>query len=51
MQDERNELIRTIVQKCATCNHGRANLQCHKKSCHNKQVRLCLKKIQQIDKK
>jgi hypothetical protein len=53
--DEKNELIRKIVQVCASCGHfkgqGKAAECDRKKSlCHSKRVRRWLGKIEKIDK-
>ena len=52
MNDERNELVRQIVQTCAACKHGRANLICrqNQSQCHSPKVRKWLKQIQEIQK-
>ena len=49
-ESELNELTRQIAQKCMVCKYGRAKMKCTQKSCHNKQVRENLKKIEQINK-
>lgn len=43
-----NELKIQIAQKCMVCKYGRATMKCPKKTCHNKQVRANLKKIEQL---
>ena len=45
---EENELTRKVVQACAGCKHGKARLVCHRKNCHNKQVRGWLKKLKTL---
>ena len=53
MNDEENELVRQIIQKCAACKHGRSHLTCRQKTsqCHSRKVREWLKQIQKIQNK
>ena len=51
----RNDLIRKIVQVCATCSNGQGKgrgLVCNRKrGCHSKRVTKWLKELQEIDSK
>lgn len=47
---ELNELKRQIAQACMVCRYGRANMECTRKSCYKKQVRVNLKKIDELNK-
>lgn len=54
-RDERNELIRKILQVCGACSHGQGKgrgLICDRKrsQCHSKQVRKWLKEIERLEK-
>jgi hypothetical protein len=49
VDDERNELVRKIMQVCARCKFLQKDATCAKKSCHYKRVKQWLKRIKEID--
>lgn len=54
MADEKNELVRKILQVCGACSHGQGKgrgLVCDRKKslCHSKKVRQWLKEIKQLE--
>ena len=51
MRDEKNELIRKILQVCAACPHLKPDASCDRKKsqCHSKRVRAWLKKIEELE--
>lgn len=50
METEVNQLIRQVAQVCMNCKHGRAQMKCTHRQCHNRKVRGWLKQIDEINK-
>ena len=48
---QRNELVRKILQVCASCPHFGKDAACNRKKslCHSKRVKAMLKEIERID--
>jgi hypothetical protein len=54
VKDEKNELVRKILQVCGTCSHGQGpgrGLVCSQKGgqCHSKRVQRWLKEIKELE--
>jgi hypothetical protein len=49
--DEKNELVRKILQVCAACPHLKADAACDRKKsqCHSKRVRQWLKELERLE--
>jgi len=53
VEDEKNELVRKILQVCAGCPHFKKDASCDRKKsqCHSKRVRQWLERIEELEQK